>query len=144
MKTGWSERVREVADKEYVQPARSNRKRVRIQFGELRARMVKLGFPAGHFNQIATPLESAKFWEPRGLEMCTPKGQTRNDDTVFEFRFVDEQGKAQDAPVETPKERAMRAADELRGLLKEEIASFGGTEAFMRWVRSSDDDEDAA
>jgi hypothetical protein len=143
MKTGWSERVREVADREYVQPARLGRKRVRIQFGDLRARMVKLGFPAGHFNQIATPLESSKFWEPRGLEMCTPKGQSRNDDTVFEFRFVDEQGKTHGGPVETPKERALRAADELRGLLKEEIASFGGAEAFLRWVRS-DDDEDAA
>jgi hypothetical protein len=142
MKTGWSERVREVADREYVQPARSSRKRVRIQFGELRARMVKLGFPAGHFNQIATPLESAKFWEPRGLEMCTPKGQIRNDDTVFEFRFIDEQGKTHDAPIETPKERALRIFDELRGLFKDEIAAHGGAEGFLRWVRS--DEEDAA
>jgi hypothetical protein len=92
MKTGWSEKVREVADREFVQPARSTRGTVRIRFGDLRTRMVKLGFPPGHFNQIATPLESAKFWQPRGLEMCTPKGQNRNDDTVFEFRFVDKPG----------------------------------------------------
>src|ERR1035441_2554165 len=101
MRTGWSERVRDVADREYVQPARSGGSRVKIRFGDLRARMVRLGFPAGHFNQIATPLESAKFWQPRGLEMCTPKGQSRNDNTIFEFRFVDEPQKNQDRPAET-------------------------------------------
>jgi len=143
MRTGWSERVRDVVDREYVQPARPGRSRVRIRFGDLRARMVKLGFPAGHFNQIATPLESSKFWQPRGLEMCTPKGQSRNDDTIFEFRFIDETEKVADEPTETPKERALRAADELRGLFKKEIAAHGGPEGFLRWVRS-DEDEDAA
>ena len=143
MRTGWSERVRDVADTEYVQPARPSGERVRIRFGDLRARLVKLGFPAGHFNQIATPLESAKFWRPRGLEMCTPKGQSRNDDTIFEFRFIEETEKVESEPIETSKERALRAADELRGMLKKEIAAHGGPERFLRWVRS-DEDEDAA
>jgi hypothetical protein len=143
MKTGWSERVREIADRDFVQPSRPGRSRVRIRFGDLRSRMVKLGFPPGHFNQIATPLESPKFWRPRGLEMCTPKGQSRNDDTIFEFRFIDELQKTQDGPAETPKERALRAADELWGLFKDEIAAHGGTEGFIRWVRS-DEDENAA
>ena len=143
MKTGWSERVRDVADREFVQPARSEGNRVKIRFGDLRSRMVRLGFPTGHFNQIATPLESSKFWQPRGLEMCTPKGQKRNDETIFEFRFVDERQKNQALPTETPKERALRAAGELWGMFKEEIAAHGGTEGFIRWVRS-DEEEDAA
>lgn len=143
MKTGWSEKVREVADRDFVQPARPAGNAVRIRFGDLRARMVKLGFPAGHFNQIATPLESSKFWQPRGLEMCTPKGQSRNDDTIFEFRFVGEAVNSQEEPTETPKERALRAADELWGLFKKEIDAHGGPEGFIRWVRS-DEDEDVA
>jgi hypothetical protein len=143
MKTGWSERVREVADREYVEPARLHRDGVRIRFGDLRARLMKLGFPAGHFNQIATPLESAKFWQPRGLMMCTPKGQSRNDDAVFEFRFVATSEAKEDRSSETKKQRALRLADELRGRFSEEIAAHGGTEGFIRWVRS-DEDEDAA
>jgi hypothetical protein len=42
--------------------------------------------------------------------------------------------------VETPDARAKRVVDGLRGLLKDEIASYGGTEAFMRWVRSEEED----
>ena len=37
--------------------------------------------------------------------------------------------------------RAKRLAEGLRGLLKEELKEYGGTEGFVRWVRS---DEDAA
>jgi hypothetical protein len=46
-------------------------------------------------------------------------------------------------PPETPEEKAFRLTEALRGLLKDEIAAYGGTEGFMRWVRS-DEDEDAA
>jgi hypothetical protein len=41
---------------------------------------------------------------------------------------------------ETPEERAYRVTEKLRRLLKEEMAAFGGGEAFLRWVRSEDDD----
>jgi hypothetical protein len=144
MRTGWSERVREVADKEYVKPARREGGRIRIRFGDLRSRMVKLGFPPGHFNQIATPLESSKFWQPRGLEMCSPKGQCRNDDAIFEFRFVDELSQGGSTRAETPRERARRIGEEMFGMLKEKIAAHGGTEGYIRWVRSRDEKEDAA
>lgn len=143
MKTGWSERVREVADRAYVQPARREKTRIRIRFGDLRSRMVKLGFPPGHFNQIATPLESAKFWQPRGLEMCTPKGQSRNDDAVFEFRFVDDSEKGENMLGETPRERALRVADRLFGSMKDKIAAHGGAEGYIRWVRSDEDEDEA-
>jgi len=45
---------------------------------------------------------------------------------------------------ETPSARAFRLTERLRGLLKEEIAAYGGTEAFIRWVRGYSEDEDAA
>jgi hypothetical protein len=44
---------------------------------------------------------------------------------------------------ETPAERALRLTEKLRGLMQDEIAAHGGTEGFMRWVRS-DEDEEAA
>ena len=45
-----------------------------------------------------------------------------------------------EVPEETPHERAMRAFDRLRGSMKDEIAAFGGTEAFINWVRGRDED----
>lgn len=41
---------------------------------------------------------------------------------------------------ESPEERARRLIGELRGLLKDEIASFGGVEGYMRWVRGYDEE----
>jgi len=41
---------------------------------------------------------------------------------------------------EDPGDRAFRLTEKLRGLLKNEIAAYGGGEAFMRWVRSEDED----
>jgi hypothetical protein len=143
MKTGWSERVREVAEREYVAPARGQGGSIRIRFGDLKDKMVQLGFPATNSNQIASPLESEKFWKPRQLEMCTPKGQARTSDTIFEFRFKKDDGVLANTKIEeSPDERAFRLTEKLRGLMKDKIAVHGGTEGFMRWVRS--DEEDAA
>jgi hypothetical protein len=50
---------------------------------------------------------------------------------------------ATDSGKEERKRRALEAFDQLRGLMKDEIAAHGGAEAFIRWVRS-DQDEDAA
>ena len=35
---------------------------------------------------------------------------------------------------ETPEEWAHRVTGKLRGLLKDEIQAFGGTDGYMRWV----------
>jgi len=142
--TGWSDKVREVAIRDYVKPAQPTRSRIRIRLGDLKRKMVELGLPKNHANQIASPLEADKFWKPLGLEMLTPKGQSRENDTVFEFRFANEATESgQQRLSETPAERAFRLTEKLRGLMKDEIAAHGGTEGFMRWIRS-DEDEEAA
>jgi hypothetical protein len=142
-KTGWSERVRELAKREYVEPARALGTVVKIPFGELKTKLVRIGFPPSHANQVATPLESEKFWGPLGLELVSPKSQPRTVNSVLEFRFS---RKGQGPPEQSEadrKRRGMEAFEKLRGLLKDEIAAYGGAEAFIRWVRS-DEDEDAA
>ena len=141
-RTGWSDRVREIADREYVAPARALGGVVRIPFGELKAKLVKIGFPQSNANQVATPFETVKFWGPRHMELVSPKGQPRTVDSVLEFRFTDEADNPE-AKRADRKRRAMEAFDELRGSLKEEIAAIGGSDAFIRWVRS-DADENAA
>jgi hypothetical protein len=40
---------------------------------------------------------------------------------------------------ETTERRASRLTEALRGLMKEEIQKQGGTEAFLRWIRSDED-----
>jgi hypothetical protein len=143
-KTGWSERVREVAKREYVEPARATQAVVRIPFGEFKSKLVRLGLPQSNANQVATPLETEKFWKPLGLELLSPKGQARTVDSVIEFRFTAHGNLSggQQQKEETPAEKASRLIGEMRGLMKESIDAHGGAEAFIRWVRS-DSDEDA-
>ena len=140
--TGWSERVRDLARVEYVEPARATRRIISIPFGEFKAKLVRLGFPQSHANQVATPLETHKFWRPLGLELCSPKGQARTVDSVLVFRFASHVPQ-QDGPQETPAEKAARLVGQIHGLMKETIDAHGGAEAFIRWVRA-DTDEDAA
>jgi hypothetical protein len=139
-KTGWSDRVREIAEREYVEPARATRGIIRIPFGDLKVKLVRLGFPSSHANQVATPLESEKFWGTNGLELLTPKGQPRTVGSVLEFRFVDGEAVGQSQPKETPAEKAHRLTEKLRGLLKDELAAYGGGEAFLKWMRSEGDE----
>ena len=42
--------------------------------------------------------------------------------------------------VETPKERSFRLTEQIRGLMKDEIAAHGGAEGYLRWVRSEEDE----
>jgi hypothetical protein len=43
-------------------------------------------------------------------------------------------------PRPTP-ERFKELIDGLTGLMKDEIAAYGGTEGYMRWVRGSDEED---
>jgi hypothetical protein len=139
-RTGWSERVRELARREYVEPRRGTQEMVRIPFGEFKAKLVKLGFPQSHANQVAD-----KFWRALGLERCRPKGQPRTMESVLVFRFAGrEEGGGQPGGTsaeETPAQRVQRAMDKLYGSMKDEIAARGGAEAFIRWVRSEEGEE---
>jgi hypothetical protein len=107
----------------------------------LKAKLLRMGFPQGHANQVVSPLESAKFWKPLGLEMCSPKGQPRTVDSVLEFRFVHKQEDSQTRVVESHEQRAYRLTERLRGLMKDEIAAHGGAEGYLRWVRGDDEEE---
>jgi hypothetical protein len=140
-KTGWSARVRDLAKAEYIDPARGTQAVVTIPFGEFKAKLVRLGFPQGHANQVATPLETPKFWRPLGLELCSPKGQARTVDSKLVFRFTGQGGVSETTAERT--RRGLEVFDRMRGLMKQEIDAFGGSEAFIRWVRSEEDEPSA-
>ena len=125
MKTGWSERIREMADREYVNPARGRNREIQIQVGELQKKLKTHGFPPGYTNQILTSLESERFWKERGLEMDTPAGQPRRHETVLRFHFL-HQGTKSSKP-------ATDSLLELSGILKGAIRE--GADAFVRELR---------
>jgi hypothetical protein len=62
---------------------------------------------------------------------------------ILERKQAEAEARIAPPATETVSERAFRLTEKLRGLMKDEIAAHGGTEGFMRWVRS-DEDEYAA
>jgi hypothetical protein len=123
----YSDTVREIARQEYVQPMKSG-EIVRIRLGDLQAKARERGVPRQDTNLIATAIESEKkFWKPLGLEMLTPKGQSRRVDSIFEYRVV---GNAQETGGNGP---AYDPLMDLVGMLKGAFPE--GAEAFLRDLR---------
>jgi len=156
MKIGLSDQVRRMAQEKYVKPAILSGKvhfsiRVRDLLGDLQAK----GFPAGHTPQICSALQTAKFLRENGLEIESVEGPPSKMSPTVIVRYrvaksgersagVERAGEQNAAEIdETPEARAQRLTEKLRGLLKEELAEYGGGEAFLRWVRGYDE-EDAA
>jgi hypothetical protein len=147
---GLSKRIREVAQRKYVEPAMQTGKvdfsiRVRDLMDDLRSE----GTPVGQNTpQFCTSIQKSSFLEANQLEITGVDGPPSKLSTtvVVHYRFAGEardktsNGSIANVP-ETPAERAFRLTEKLRGLMKDEIAAHGGTEGFIRWVRS---DEDAA
>jgi hypothetical protein len=61
-----------------------------------------------------------------------------NQDEGIHKKFPE--GKRVEPQEEAPSARAFRLTGKLRGLLKTELAEYGGGEAFLRWIRSEDED----
>jgi hypothetical protein len=143
-----SERIRTRAWERYIEPQiRRGQSEIEVAIKPLMKEMESEGFPPNHPRQFCKALQKKAFLQEKKLLLSRVDGPPSGTSTtvVLHYRYGGDSLDAASATlVETPKERAMRIADELCGLFKDEIASFGGTEGFMRWVRSSDDDEDAA
>jgi hypothetical protein len=159
MRVGLSDRVRELAAAKYVKPALSAGEehffiRVRDLLNELQAE----GFPPRHTPQICSALVTSKFLRENGLAIEKVEGPpSLQSPTVVVHYRVEQFSQAPDPPPasaasversksrtseEDPSERAFRLTEKLRGILKEELAEYGGAEGFIRWIRS--DDEEAA
>jgi hypothetical protein len=98
-------------------------------------------------------LQTSKFLRENGLEIEGVDGPPSKMSTTVVVRYrvanrgVDSdakntplEGGRREPHEEDPTARAFRLTEKLRGLLKEELAEYGGGEAFLRWVRSEDED----
>jgi hypothetical protein len=108
---------------------------------------------AGRTPQVCSALQTAKFLKANGLDIEAVDGPPKKQSptVVVHYRVKGNSLSSGDTrqPVaqsispqltESPSERAFRLTEGLRGLLKEEMAAFGGGEAFLRWVRSEDEE----
>jgi hypothetical protein len=153
MSIGLSDQIRELAETKYIKPEVLKGKvefsiRVRDLLDDLRG----AGFPSGHTPQVCSVLQTTKFLRENGLEIVKVDGPPSKMSTTVVYHYrVAKPGSGSNAPSastpeaasEAPHARTMRAAESLRGLLKEEMAAYGGAEGFIRWVRGYDE-EDAA
>ncbi len=126
MDKGWSEKVRSVAEREYIRPAVRGGCEVTIRVGDIHQMLRKEGFPTGHISQICSALESEKFWKRQGLEPRTPKGQARRLDTSYVFRVKEG---AQPRTEETRPDPLLELVGVLKGAIRE------GADAFVREIR---------
>lgn len=155
MATKLSDTIRVLAREKYVKPALENGKArftitVKALWNDLQAE----GLPvAGRTPQICSAVQTKKFLKENGLEIENVEGPPSkvSPTVVVHYRVAkarqsaehaQAQG-AENAPVheETPEEWAHRLTGKLFGLMKEEFAAFGGGEAFLKWVRSEDEED---
>jgi hypothetical protein len=154
MNYGLSDQVRSRAKSAYVAPAISKGTRqFSISVKELLRDLQAEGFPANHARQVCTAITSRKFLRENSLEIEGVDGPPSKNSTTVVVHYkvptnrrnvgatADESSAVPSAPSEeTPEEWAHRMTSKIRGLLKEELAEYGGGEAFLRWVRGYDEE----
>ena len=146
MRADYSNKIRSLAEDQYVVPARrEGRRKFAIRVRDVLNTMVEReGLPRQNVPQVCSALRSPrKFLEPLGLEIERVEGppSQMSPTVVFHYRFLSEGTGASrgtgSLPPEDEAERPLKSPIErLRGLLKDEMAAYGGGEAFIKWLRT--------
>jgi hypothetical protein len=138
----------------YFEPAlRAGKRQFSVSVKDVLQDLVAQGFPPGNTPQVCTALRTRAFLREHGIEIERIEGPASKMSTtvVYHYRATGsvahpDNWKSQTASIridpnqEDPSTRAYRLTEKLRGLLKEELAEYGGGEAFLRWIRSEDED----
>ena len=142
---GLSDRIRKRAVEEYVRPAlQSGSSGVTIRVRDLMRKLEAEGFPANHPAQFCTALQKKAFLQEYDLVPDGKEGPPSGKSTtvVLHYRFlkqaIHEPANKSDESTRKADERAEQFVNRLRGLLKDELAEYGGGEAFIQWIRSED------
>ncbi len=143
-----SDRIRDIVLRRYIGPAvKAGGRRISVRARDvLKDAEASETFPRGRTPLVCSVLQSKKLLNEAGLEIESvdgpPSRQSRT--VVVHYRVVDPaqlmtRTEPQESTVESPADRAYRLTERLRGLLKKELAEYGGAEGFIRWVRSDED-----
>jgi hypothetical protein len=154
MNHGLSDQVRAVALEKYVHPAiRAGKVQFSVAVRDLMRHLQADGFPERNWPQVCTAIQKQQFLRENGLEIESVDGPPKKQSPKVVVRYrvasqalkpttgiVGQEEEIANLSYETPSERAYRLSEKLRGLLKEELAEYGGGEAFLRWVRGYDEE----
>ena len=135
--------IRQFAKEKYVEPAkRRGEKEFSIAVRAIETGLRPEGLESGRTPLVCTSLSGNKFQRENGIVLDHWDGPPSGKSTtvVYHFRFADSPTTS-GRSYETTEERASRLTEALRGLMKQEIQKHGGTEAFLRWVRSDEDEK---
>jgi hypothetical protein len=140
-----AEEIRRIAKTKHVSPALASGRRefsiaVRDLIEEAKAEGISTVQRTPPF---CTSIQTRRFLDDNGIEIVRVDGPAKKRSTtvVVHYRAKGMRTSHKTGPVlETPEERAFRLTEKLRGLMKEEIAAYGGGEAYLRWVRGEDDE----
>ena len=112
--------------------------------------LVAQGFPPANTPQVCTALRKKQFLREHCLEIESIEGPPKklSPTVVYHYRVTDPAEVKSSLPAQTEASTdredsetwAFRVTEKIRGLLKDEITALGGTEGFIRWVRSEDED----
>jgi hypothetical protein len=149
MSVGLSDKIRAMAQTNYVHPAiTSGLDHFSIRVRDVITALQSEGYPTSYTPQICSALQTRKFLSDNGLEIEEVEGPAKkvSPTVVIKYRIKPPTRASETprhrSPQEDPSVRAFRLTEKIRGILKDELAAYGGGEAFLRWIRS--DDEDAA
>lgn len=141
-----SDKIRSYAERKYVGPARRDgQKTFTIAVRDILDFFVENeGLPRQNVPQVCQALRTPrKFLNPLGLRLEKVDGPEKQQSptVVFHYRFLEEDsGKDSRKSERTPEHKDGASAgspvDRLWGLLREELAEYGGGEAFVRWLRT--------
>jgi len=153
-KSGLSDRIRLLVSERYVQPAmKLGSDRLSIRVKDILNDVAHDPEARGRTPAICEVLQGKKLLKENDLEIEGVEGPPSRQSTtvVVHYRILhpgilnpgilNRNSEAPDAaPEETSAERARRLTNKLAGLLKDEMAAYGGGDAFMRWIRSDGDE----
>jgi hypothetical protein len=152
--SGLSDRIRLLVSERYVQPAmKLGSERLSIRVKDILKDVAGDASARGRTPAICEVLQGRKLLRENDLEIEGVDGPPSKQSTtvVVHYRILhpgrwagaasaDKDVQATATSVETAKERARRLTNKMAGLLKDEMAAYGGGDAFMKWIRSDDDE----
>jgi hypothetical protein len=151
MQSGSSDLVRSVAFEKFMKPKLiAGETQFSVAVYDVLNDLVSVGFPPANIPQVCSALRKRQFLREHHLEIESIEGPPKkmSPTVVYHYRVINSAGTESPLPAQTveagqqedSESWALRVTEKIRGLLKDEIAAFGGTEGFIRWVRSEDED----
>ena len=141
-----TDRIRSLVVSDYVLPAKkAGRARLSVSVKDVRTQLAKGESMRGKSAVICQALQSKKLLSETGMTVEGVDGPPSKMSPRVVVHYLLAEGRVADggesSATETSEAWAERVTRNIRGLLNDEMAAYGGGEAFLRWVRSEDEAE---